>query len=127
MHPVRMIGLTALLRSALLLTLIAAASGAGLLSESENSFLNSTRASMRTMMTDMQISARGDVDQDFIGQMIPHHRGAIEMAKAELLYGHNERLHRIAQEIIVEQRAEIAVMQREQVSRETSSVRVGGN
>lgn len=103
-----------ILRSVLLLASIAAASGA--FCESENSFLTSTRASMRTMMTDMQIAPRGDVDQDFIGEMIPHHRGAIDMAKAELLYGHNEQLRRIAQEIIVEQQAEIVVMQREQVS-----------
>jgi uncharacterized protein (DUF305 family) len=34
--------------------------------------------------------------------MIPHHQGAIEMARAELRYGCNEQLLRIAQEIIVE-------------------------
>jgi uncharacterized protein (DUF305 family) len=42
--------------------------------------------------------------------MIPHHQGAIDMAKAELHYGHNEQLRRIAQEIIVEQQQEIAAM-----------------
>ena len=127
MHSVRSIGLTALFRGALLLTSIAAASDAGLLSESENSFLTSTRASMSTMMTEMHISPRGDVDQDFIAQMIPHHRGAIDMAKAEMLYGHNEQLRRIAQEIIVEQQAEILVMQGQQISQGTNPVRAGGN
>jgi uncharacterized protein (DUF305 family) len=106
---------------------MAAASQAVLLSESENSFLASTRATMRTMMTDMAIPPQGDVDQDFVGQMIPHHRGAIDMAKAELLYGRNEQLRRIAQEIIVEQQAEIVVMQREQISKGTSSARAGEN
>jgi uncharacterized protein (DUF305 family) len=43
--------------------------------------------------------------------MIPHHQGAIDMAKAELLYGTNPVLRRLAQEIIVTQGSEIAVMQ----------------
>ncbi len=127
MHPVKTVRPTLRLRVALLLISIVVASAAGALSESENSFLTSTKASMRIMMTDMHISPRGDVDQDFIGQMIPHHCGAIGMAKAELLYGHNEQLRRIAQEMIVEQQAEIAVMQREQVSAESSRVRAGEN
>ena len=42
--------------------------------------------------------------------MIPHHQGAIDMAQAELRYGKNEQLRRIAQEIIVEQQQEIAAM-----------------
>jgi len=42
--------------------------------------------------------------------MAPHHQGAIEMARAELRYGHNEPLRRIAQEIIVTQTQEIAAM-----------------
>lgn len=127
MRPVRSIALTALFRGALLLTSMAAASEMGLLSGSERSFLASTRASMRTMMTDMAITPKGDVDQDFIGQMIPHHRGAIDMAKAELQYGHNEQLRRIAQEIIVEQQAEIAVMRGEQTLPQANSARTGGN
>ena len=42
--------------------------------------------------------------------MTPHHQGAIEMAQAELRYGHNEQLRRMAQEIIVTQQQEIAAM-----------------
>ncbi len=42
--------------------------------------------------------------------MIPHHQGAIDMALAELRYGKNEQLRRLAQEIIVEQQQEIAAM-----------------
>ena len=42
--------------------------------------------------------------------MIPHHQGAIDMAVAELRYGKNEQLRRIAQEIIVDQQQEIAAM-----------------
>ena len=52
----------------------------------------------------------GNADRDFIAMMIPHHQGAIAMAKAELIYGHDPRLIRLAQEIIVTQESEIAVM-----------------
>lgn len=53
----------------------------------------------------------GDPDHDFAAMMIPHHQGAIDMAKAELLYGKNPVLRRLAQEIIVTQGSEIALMQ----------------
>jgi uncharacterized protein (DUF305 family) len=43
--------------------------------------------------------------------MVPHHQAAIDMAPAELRYGHNEQLRRIAQEIVVTQQQEIAAMQ----------------
>ena len=55
----------------------------------------------------------GDPDHDFAAMMIPHHQGAIDMAKAELLYGKNPVLRRLAQEIIVTQNSEITLMQRE--------------
>jgi hypothetical protein len=42
--------------------------------------------------------------------MTPHHQGAIEMAMSELRYGRNERLRRMAQEIIITQQQEIAAM-----------------
>jgi uncharacterized protein (DUF305 family) len=62
------------------------------------------------MMIDMGIRPSGDVDADFVAMMVPHHQGAIEMARAELRYGHNEQLKRMAQEIIVTQLQEIAAM-----------------
>jgi hypothetical protein len=58
----------------------------------------------------MDIEPFGDVDRDFVAMMVPHHQGAIDMAKAELLYGQNEKLKRIAQEIVAEQQEEIAAM-----------------
>lgn len=54
----------------------------------------------------------GNPDRDFAAMMIPHHQGAIEMAEIQLRFGKDERLRRLAQGIIVEQRQEIAVMQR---------------
>ena len=53
---------------------------------------------------------RGRPDPDFISMMIPHHQGAIDMAKAEVMYGHDPRLIRLAQEIVITQQSEIQVM-----------------
>ena len=58
----------------------------------------------------MHVPMSGDPDRDFARMMIPHHQGAIDMAVVELRYGKDERLRRLAQEIIVEQQQEIAVM-----------------
>jgi uncharacterized protein (DUF305 family) len=65
---------------------------------------------MTKMMIDMGIRPSGDVDTDFVAMMVPHHQGAIEMARAELRYGHDEPLRRMAQEIIVTQLQEITAM-----------------
>ena len=56
-------------------------------------------------------AASGDPDVDFARMMIPHHQGAIDMALAELRFGRDERLRRLAQGIVVEQRQEIQLMQ----------------
>ena len=58
----------------------------------------------------MEIAASSDVDRDFMRMMIPHHQGAIDMALLQLKYGHDEKLKRLAQSIIVEQGQEIAYM-----------------
>jgi Domain of unknown function (DUF305) len=76
----------------------------------ETAYLAENDAAMTKMMGGMSIRPSGDVDQDFAAMMIPHHQGAIEMAQAELRHGRNEKLRRIAQEIIVEQQQEIAAM-----------------
>ena len=76
----------------------------------ETAFLAENDAAMNKMMTDMEIKPSGDVDRDFVAMMIPHHQGAIDMAQAELRYGRNEQLRRLAQETIVSQSQEIAAM-----------------
>src|SRR5258705_3348301 len=53
----------------------------------------------------------GDPDRDFVTMMIPHHQGAIDMAKALLLYGKDPQMRRLAQEIITDQESEIQLMQ----------------
>jgi uncharacterized protein (DUF305 family) len=76
----------------------------------EAPFMTENDAAMTKMMAAMEIKPSGDVDKDFVAMMAPHHQGAIEMAQAELRYGHNEQLKRLAQEIIVTQLEEIAAM-----------------
>jgi len=65
---------------------------------------------MARMDAGMSIAPSGDADRDFARMMIPHHQGAVDMALVELRFGHDERLRRLAQGIIVEQRQEIEVM-----------------
>jgi uncharacterized protein (DUF305 family) len=76
----------------------------------EQPFLSLNEAAMNKMMADMAIKPTGDVDRDFVAMMVPHHQGAVDMAKAELKYGHNEQLRRLAQEIVATQQQEIMVM-----------------
>ena len=76
----------------------------------EQGFRAENDRAMEKMMAGMDVKPSGDIDRDFALMMIPHHQGAIDMAMAELRYGKNEQLRRIAQEIIVEQQQEIAAM-----------------
>ena len=94
-----------------LLLLSAGGSSPGARAEDrEQNFIAENNAAMSRMMSGMTIAATGDIDRDFVAMMMPHHLGAIDMAEAELRYGHNEQLHRIAQEIVVTQRQEIRAM-----------------
>lgn len=74
------------------------------------SFMAKSDAAMTRMMRAMKISPSGNVDKDFVAMMVPHHQGAIDMASAELSYGHNEPLRGLAQEIISTQQQEIVAM-----------------
>jgi uncharacterized protein (DUF305 family) len=76
----------------------------------ETPFLAENATAMDRMMKDMAVRPTGDVDHDFVEMMVPHHQGAIDMAKSFLRYGHNEQLRRLAQEIIVTQQQEIVTM-----------------
>lgn len=76
----------------------------------ETPFLRENSAAMDRMMAGMAVKPTGDVDTDFAAMMIPHHQGAIDMAMAELRYGKNEQLRRLAQEIVVDQQQEIVTM-----------------
>ena len=73
-------------------------------------FDGALRAAMLQMDTAMCVTPTGDADRDFARAMIPHHQGAVEMARLELLFGGDPRLRRLAQGIIVEQSQEIALL-----------------
>lgn len=69
------------------------------------------QASMATMMRDMEAApASSDPDKDFLAMMIPHHEGAVEMARLVLLHGRDPLVRRLAEEIIAGQQAEIEAM-----------------
>jgi len=56
-------------------------------------------------------SQTGDPDRDFLAMMIPHHAGAVEMARLILIYGRDPLVRQLAEEIIAGQQAEIGAMQ----------------
>ena len=63
----------------------------------------------------------GDTDVDFVRLMLPHHQAALDMAKAELAYGKDSQMRRLAQEIVADQQSEIELMERWLKGREPSS------
>ena len=77
----------------------------------EEQFAASLHEIMVRMDAGMAMSPASSVDRQFITAMLPHHQAAIDMAQLQLRYGHDMRLARIAQEIIVEQQQEMVVMQ----------------
>ena len=67
-------------------------------------------ADMR-MMHAMAVGYTGDADVDFRTHMIPHHQGAIDMAKVALQHAKNPETKKLAETIIADQEREIAEMQ----------------
>ena len=75
-----------------------------------NEFDGALRSAMVQMDAGMCITPSGDADRDFARAMIPHHHGAVEMARLELLYGRDARLRRLAQGMVIEQSQEIELL-----------------
>jgi uncharacterized protein (DUF305 family) len=90
------------------------------------SFMHSMEESMTRMDSGMKSAPmNGNTDHDFATMMMPHHQGAIDMAKAELSYGKDPVMRRLAEEIIVDQQSEIQAMQL-WLSKQTAASSRGG-
>lgn len=62
------------------------------------------------MMQGMGANFTGKADPDFVSSMLPHHQGAVAMARIELQYGSDPELKKLAQDLIAAQQTEIAFM-----------------
>ncbi|MFN4008986.1 MAG: DUF305 domain-containing protein [Pannonibacter sp.] len=63
-----------------------------------------------TMHKDMSIVFTGDADIDFVKGMIPHHQGAVDMAKVVLAHGTDPKIRALAEAVVKAQEEEIAFM-----------------
>jgi uncharacterized protein (DUF305 family) len=76
-------------------------------------FAAAMHAGMERMMLDMhKAGSSGNPDVDFLAMMIPHHEGAVEMARLLLVHGRDPATRRLAEDIIAGQSTEIQAMQR---------------
>ena len=80
--------------------------------ERGDAFGRALAAGMDKMHRDMMApQPTGNADVDFLATMIPHHAGAVEMARLVLIHGKDPLVRRLAEEIIAGQQAEIAAME----------------
>jgi uncharacterized protein (DUF305 family) len=77
---------------------------------SDNPVIRAYQAANDRMHADMAIAFTGEADVDFVRGMIPHHQGAIDMARVVLEFGEDAEIRTLAEEIIAAQETEIAQM-----------------
>jgi uncharacterized protein (DUF305 family) len=74
-------------------------------------FMREMDRDMQKMMADMHRPGyTGNTDVDFLAMMIPHHQGAVDMARLLLIHGRDPLTRKLAEEIIASQTTEIAAM-----------------
>src|SRR4051794_10978205 len=62
------------------------------------------------MHRDMAVRYQNDADKDFASVLEAHHKGAVEIAKVELQYGHDPEMRKLAEEVLASREREIALM-----------------
>ena len=76
-------------------------------------FASEMDVGMDKMMRDMHApDYTGNPDVDFLAMMIPHHEGAVEMARLVLIHGRDPLTRKLAEDIIASQVVEIEGMNR---------------
>lgn len=96
-----------------------AATGPGVMPGMDPSTMAATEASASTkayqqvmdvMMKEMMAPYTGNADEVFARSMIPHHQGAIDMAKVVLQYGKDLAIRKTAEDVIKAQESEITFL-----------------